>query len=365
MRTQISNSEKPWQTPWPDKGLEHIGVCPICESADRNVLHKKVVDNVFFCAPGTWTLWGCLSCGVAYLDPRPSVQTIHLAYSNYYTHIKSSDQSAYVHHGGLRKIVRSIISHYANWRYSNKEQPSFSFGVLAAYIFPPLKKIVDHKYRHLCRLPLSGGKLLDVGCGNGSFLQLARTCGWDAVGLDPDPKSVSNALGQGLTAYEGGIEYFSGKKELFDVITLNHVIEHVHDPIMVLKAAYTLLKPGGQLWLETPNIDSFGHGFFQTNWRGIETPRHLVIFNRHGISRAFAAAGFDPPLDRDRPSACPGMLKSSLAIKHGSLFSGKQRLTLKLKFLVMIAMIVERFNPARREFLTVTVSKRTAEVSKK
>ena len=133
---------------------------------------------------------------------------------------------------------------------------------------------------------------MDIGCGDGSFLQVAQTCGWDVIGIDPDPKVVANCRSQGWNVLQGDIEQFYDKERLFDVITMNHVIEHVHDPLAVLKACHRLLKPGGQLWLETPNIDSFGHLQYGRNWRGLEPPRHLLLFNQRSLLTALLAAGF-------------------------------------------------------------------------
>jgi SAM-dependent methyltransferase len=184
---------------------------------------------------------------------------------------------------------------------------------------------------------------------------LARTCGWDVVGLDPDPKAVANAARQRLTVYEGGIEYFAGQTHLFNVITLNHVIEHVYDPVKVLKACHALLKPGGQLWLETPNIDSFGHARFQQNWRGLETPRHLVLFNRHSLGQALVSAGFPSMHDRPSPSPCAGMYRASYSMQHGYSPYVRMATPKTLKLQAMRAADAEMVFPSHREYLTVAV----------
>ena len=320
-------------------------------------MHKDIVDNVFFCSAGKWTLWRCTKCGNAYLDPRPSSATIHLAYANYYTHQDAVEKDDYGSLSLFRKLRRRLVNGYTNWRFGTHFFPSSAFGVLVAYALPSVRKVLDREYRHLHRLPNGGGTLLDVGCGDGSFLTLARTCGWDVVGLDPDPKAVANAETKGLTVHRGGIEYFDGKAELFDVITMNHVIEHVYEPVKVLEACHALLKPGGQLWLETPNLDSFGHARFQRNWRGLETPRHLVLFNRQSLSQALARAGFSAPHDRTRPSACAGMFQASFAMEHGRDPDQAAAMPNSLRLRVAITRFLEMLMPKRREFLTVTARK--------
>lgn len=355
-------SDAPWKRAWPADELERVPACPICGGAERTVLHEHLVDNVFFAAPGTWTLHGCSQCGGAYLDPRPSPASIHRAYANYYTHQQTAGKDDYAALSPLRKLRRRLVNGYTNWRYSTSAQPASSLGVLTAFAVPSLKKVLDRQYRHLPRLPQRGGRLLDVGCGDGSFLELARTCGWDVVGLDPDPKAVANAARQGLTVHEGGIEYFSGRSELFDVITLNHVIEHVYEPVKVLEACHALLKPGGQLWLETPNIDSLGHARFQKNWRGLETPRHLVLFNRNSLVRALIHAGFLAPRGQTRPSACPGMFQASFAVAHGRFpHEAHDAVAMPgaLKWQAGMAVLAERLLSSRQEFLTLTALKKT------
>ena len=264
---------------WPSSGLEYIGVCPVCNDAQRTVMHEGLVDNVFFCAPGKWNMWKCSGCESAYLDPRPSKDSIHLAYKNYYTHLESALKEEYSKLSFFRKLRRKLVNGYTNWQFGTQDSQASRVGVLAAFFIPSLKRRWDREYRHLPKFPPGGGTLLDVGCGDGSFLELAHNCGWNVTGIDFDPEAVANASKRGLAVYQGGIELFEGKSELYDVITLNHVIEHVHAPCSVLKSCYRILKPGGQIWIETPNINSYGHKRFQNNWRGLESPRHLVIFN--------------------------------------------------------------------------------------
>lgn len=352
-----SNLNELWTNPWPADGLESITQCPVCGHTGREVLHADLVDNAFRAAPGKWLLWDCKNCRSAYLDPRPTADTIHLAYANYYTHQEAVGKDDYASLTPARRLRRRLVNGYTNWRYSTHAQPSSALGIVAAYTLPNLRKIIDRPYRHLPRLPKAGGKLLDLGCGDGTFLRLARACGWQAFGLDPDPKAVENAATLGLAVYEGGIEYFEGQTELFDIITLNHVIEHVHDPIHVLKACHTLLKPGGQIWLETPNIDSFGHTRFKENWRGLEPPRHLVLFNRQSLQQALLDAGFQAARDMVRPSPTAGMYQASFAMQLGRspYDAGAVAMTLKLqaRFATLGGMLL----PRRREFLTMTAHK--------
>jgi len=110
----------------------------------------------------------------------------------------------------------------------------------------------------------------------------ARQLGWQVEGMDFDPKAVEQARARGLDVRSGSIEDYTAFSEQFDVITCNHVVEHVYQPYDLIYAIHRLLKPGGLLWIETPNIDSEGHAHFGA-WRGLEAPRHIAIFSHKAL----------------------------------------------------------------------------------
>lgn len=351
------DQKAPWNDPWPESGLEPVPCCPVCGTSESEVVHAGLVDNAFFVSPGKWTLWRCLGCGSAYLNPRPDQETLHMAYASYYTHNKPAGTAGYDDLGLLRRLRRRLANGYINWRFGGDQQPASGLGIPAAYVLPNMRRVIDSRYRHLPRLPETGGRLLDVGCGDGSFLKLAKDIGWNVVGVDPDPEAARNASSQGLTVYEGGVDYFAGESELFDVITLNHVIEHVPDPVRVLADCHALLKPGGRIWVETPNVDSHGHARFGRNWRGLEAPRHLLLFNRRSLREAVTAAGFVMPAECLRPSAAPGIYKASYAMEVGSSPYAPPPLPWHLKLASRMASCLEMFRPAHREFLTLAATK--------
>ena len=120
-----------------------------------------------------------------------------------------------------------------------------------------------------------------------------RSLGWDVYGQDVDPSAVTYARAKfGLEAHLGQLEDMPFAENSFDCVTLNHVIEHAHDPVALLKECRRLLKVGGLLVIVTPNASSFAHRHFGPFWRGLEPPRHIHIFSPRTLSTTAVKAGF-------------------------------------------------------------------------
>jgi len=200
--------------------------------------------------------------------------------------------------------------------------------------------------------------ILDVGCGNGEYLRIARGCGYRAVGLEPDPAAVALCRAMNLEVHAAGINFFDSHSEIFDVITLSHVIEHVHQPCSLLSACYRLLRPGGFLWMETPNMLSFGHFWFRRDWRGLEVPRHLVIFSRNTLHNTLSSIGFRDIEDRPRPSRALSMFTASAAMKESRPVNSPNLATpWSARLLAVLAATLGAFLPTRREFINLTARK--------
>lgn len=346
-------AHRPWTEPWPREDVEAVGHCPVCGHAGREVLHREVVDNVLFCAPGLWALWKCLGCGCAYLDPRPTAASIHRAYENYHTHFAPS---ALQTESGLAGWKRSLKNGYKNWRFGTQLEPSTRLGVALARCLPSFRLAMDREFRHLPRV--RGGQVLDVGFGGGAFLETAASAGWRAVGIDPDPQVVTNARNRGLNVSSSSIEEFREGEGTYDVITAAHVVEHVHDPASLLAHCFRLLKPGGVLWLETPNIDSLGHARFGRNWRGLEAPRHLAIFNCKSLRALLRQAGFADIRDLPQLSPCLGMFAMSDRMQGGIAPDQDMPIPFRIRLESALAEVLEAcLGPSRKEFLAMIATK--------
>jgi len=136
----------------------------------------------------------------------------------------------------------------------------------------------------------SGGQLLEIGVGSGSFLAYAKIRGYSPVGCDLSAaicRSVERNTG--ITMHCGPLESFSDE-HLFDVVVMNHVLEHVSDPLALLKAVRVRLKPGGVLHLAVPNVEAWEAKL--PGWNSYE-PYHLLYFTTRTLRLAAEKAGFE------------------------------------------------------------------------
>jgi hypothetical protein len=210
---------------WPAEGLESLGACPLCHSTKRRKLHEHLTDVTFFAAPGEWTLWRCLGCRSAYLDPRPNRETIGLAYGEYFTHSLIDPPGPET---TMQRIRKNLANGYRNARYGTELTPAWKLGYLVAKLVPSLGKIVDVQFRYLPRASKSGARALDIGCGNGAWLSLAKWAGWEVSGVEPDPVALAQGRSHGLDV-RPSLGDFEADTAGFDYITLSHVIEHVRN----------------------------------------------------------------------------------------------------------------------------------------
>jgi 2-polyprenyl-3-methyl-5-hydroxy-6-metoxy-1,4-benzoquinol methylase len=184
------------------------------------------------------------------------------------------------------------------------------------YLLPPwFRWEWDHAARHLPQPAPGQNRLLDVGCGNGEFLVAARSAGWQVCGLDFDAKAVAAARHQGLEVFEGSLEAQGFAANSFDAITLSHVIEHVHRPQALIAECARLLKPGGILWLATPNAPAMFHRWFGRFWLDL-CPHHLIIFSPDTMRSMLESHGLKAEFKR-RGTHAQSHWKASAARKKG------------------------------------------------
>lgn len=339
---------------WPPGSLEAVDECPACSSADHRSLYRNLRDRNFGTAPGQFELRSCIACSSLFLNPRPTRDAAWISYRSYYTH-SDDDQPR-----GLRRLVRAVRNSAIRQRYGYELDPTLS-RLVATLATPALRSPVvrwraERSVRHLENATGPSTRLLDLGCGNGEFLELAEACGWRATGIDMDEQAVAIARERNLDAHVGeveqAVELFSG--ETWDVVTMAHVVEHLHDPGAAIEAAAKLLRPGGRLWLATPNPSSLAHELFGIDWFHLDPPRHLVLFSPRALVRlvgehGFSGARFHPTVPE------PRSLRSSLALREGrDPINDQARMTATLGARLPVWLAATAARPDRSEELVIS-----------
>ncbi len=267
--------------------------CSLCGTGGQP-LYEGLKDRLFN-APGEWNLKRCPNpqCGLLWLDPMPLEEDIGMAYETYFTHAALEDAPPPAAPGARRRAAELCRSAYRAWRFNYGDDAGKPLRWLFA--LPILLSRIecdglDIPLRYLA-IP-EKGRMLDVGCGDGSVLKLAQELGWNAQGVDFDAQAVDTARRKGLSVRLGGLAEQRYPDESFDLVLMGHVIEHVHDPLATLREIRRVLRAGGKLVVATPNAASWGHRHFGPNWRGLEPPRHLRIFNAHNLAVLAERAAF-------------------------------------------------------------------------
>lgn len=135
------------------------------------------------------------------------------------------------------------------------------------------------------------GRLLDIGCGTGAFLNVLQTAGWETTGLEPDQlaREKANELYHIKPLAPGRL--FELEKGQFDAVTMWHVLEHVHDLHGYIKRAGELLAPGGRLFIAVPNYTSYDATVYREHWAAYDVPRHLYHFSPASMKRLISTHG--------------------------------------------------------------------------
>jgi SAM-dependent methyltransferase len=260
---------------------EHAA-CNLCGADDAKLLYRQRderlrVDEI------EWNLVQCRRCGLGYLNPRPTREEVTVYYPETY--------------------------------------------------FADRAHMADRYRREASYVPGDGGRLLDVGTARGDFLAVMRDRGWDVTGIE-----FSQGAGNphGLTIHRQAFpEECNLRGEQFDVITAWAVFEHLHDPAAAFAACADLLRPGGLLIVQVPNLNSI-----HARWARLEdVPRHLYFFTPGALRRYADSVG----------------LELSRVVHTTDLFGGSGRGALRLAFVRALGRSTEEFfeiwrTPQRERF---------------
>lgn len=233
--------------------------CPICATAahyeysGRDLMYEGHIRYDYFLCP---------ACAFVFQHPVPDMATIATFYPDTYMVYDQDKRERRL--GRMRKALLARVRGYAHLRTDPATQ-------LAAALVAPFATLSTPAW-------CGGGRLLDVGCGNGRFLTTMRSLGWSVQGVEFSEAGVQACRMSGLDVHLGDLSSAAFADGSFELITVRHVIEHVPDPQAFMAELARILKPGGRLVVETPNSDALGRRWFGNAWYANDVPRHLALY---------------------------------------------------------------------------------------
>ena len=227
-------------------------MCGSTTLADKLPVQDKSVSQE------TFTIQQCQGCGFQFTNPRPDAASI----GKYY------ESDAYVsHNSGAQGLVNQVYR-------------------VARYFTVRRKVALITK--------LNGGqkgRLLDYGCGTGHFLAGAKKAGWQVTGLEPNARARQDAAGRVGQSIQEPTVLTTLAPASFDVVTLWHVLEHVHTLNETLEQLIRVLRPGGKLLIAVPNVESLDAQHYGPDWAAYDVPRHLYHFGPGAMRQLLARHG--------------------------------------------------------------------------
>ena len=256
--------------------------CFLCRAAAADPLWTT--SDRAFAVPGIYTVARCRACGFLYQKPR--VDDAHLAdcYPDHYPrHQEPSPRIPLKGSPARIKATRWALAGALGYSRFRDESVGFWTRLRARRI---LRKI-----RWDCPPWRGQGRYLDVGCGSGGALGVAQALGWQVTGVEVDEAAAAKAKRFTSAIHVGAVLSAPFAAGRFDVATAFHVLEHVPDPVAVLRRMLEWLAPAGLLIVEVPNAGGLGAAIFGKAWSGLELPRHLSHFSPDTLRRAAEQAG--------------------------------------------------------------------------
>lgn len=249
---------------------------------------------------GKWSIVTCGGCGVGITNPRPTPAEIGQYYkSNFFMVRTDATLGATVGEflrGKLRPglfavTLRSIILNEIKYRHDWTLQGNGDRRRLLA----PLRGALALTYEPIQSLPGTPGKVLDIGFGRGEFLVRAKRLGWDCHGVEVSDTSVEwgRELGFDARPFDGSFQTpLDYPDTMFDLVSANSVLEHVHHPRLLVQESRRLLKPGGKLFLMIPNFACRDTQTLREHWRMWSPPQHLFHFAPENVRALLEEYGF-------------------------------------------------------------------------
>ena len=236
-----------------------MSACIVCGS-DRASRLFRASDRLYHTTTKKFEVVRCGDCGLLRLHPQPPAEELRLYYPSNYWFSPGGNAASRLEEAYRRLVLRDHI------RFT----------------------------RQALRPMHSKRPLLDTGSGGGLFLRMMREHGFPAVGLDFSPEAAGAAWRhQNAPSVCSTLDCAPFAPGAFSAITMFHVLEHLPDPRVYLRAAHRLLENDGRLIVQVPNRASWQFRLLGRAWNGVDVPRHLFDFRSLDLEKLLECAGFE------------------------------------------------------------------------
>lgn len=228
--------------------MPKLAICNLCGHNNYDIIVEQPKRKII----------RCRNCGLVFVGLQPSIEEIQLIYTkDYYRSDSSLGYKDYTE-------IQDVLVETAKLRLRELEK--------------------------FC----SSGKLLDIGCATGEFLEVADHRGWLVQGIEISTYAANIAKDKGIPVFAGVLEEAKFPFGSFDVVTMWDLIEHIKDPLNHLREIKRILKPNGFIGISTPNFESLRARIEGRNWWGFkESQEHLYFFSPKTLRNMLEKTGFE------------------------------------------------------------------------
>ncbi len=229
--------------------LELLKNCPVCQGEKYRFLLSCIDYTV---SKETFDIVACENCAFEFTNPRPDQESIGRYYQS----------TEYISHSNTNK------------------------GIINKLYQTVRKQTLQRKLDLVISLEPAKGELLDIGCGTGAFLQVCKQAGWLTNGIETDEAARALAMQISNSPIEADLLTYQSFAQ-FNIITMWHVLEHIHRLDESIQKIKSLLKANGRLCIAVPNSKSHDAQKYQKYWAAYDVPRHLYHFSQTTIRQLF------------------------------------------------------------------------------
>jgi len=269
---------------------EELHSCPNCNSSElkpwctgRDRLHRVSRQEFIYSQ--------CKQCNLVFLSLRPIETEIHKFYPENYEPYKAEvaqNELPSVSLANSNLPIKEPILSKAVKKALRKTL--HLFNSTANSISPDT---LDEELQKFYKPAKQGSQLLDFGCGSDIFLNLARNEGWETIGLDFSEKVVGRVSRSGHKALLMSPHVWDEiEDESLDFVRMHHVLEHLYHPKEVLTAIKLKMKAGATLHIAVPNPQGISANIFRSQWRGLDCPRHVILYSYSELKKILTKIGF-------------------------------------------------------------------------